>query len=100
MKTGPKIAFKPQPIPMSSTNKAGKLLTFDVMTMTTKKANNVVGPLRKTPEPLNQITKTKGLPAVKVIGGPPTLFKTEKLKTLKSIPEKTKSVYNIKGPKP
>jgi hypothetical protein len=38
---------------MSSTNKAGKLLTFDVMTMTTKKANNVVGPLRKTPEPLN-----------------------------------------------
>ena len=45
------------------------------------------------------ITK-KAIPAVKVIGGPPTLFKTEKLKTLKSIPEKTKSVYNIKGPKP
>jgi hypothetical protein len=48
---------------------------------------------------LNLITK-KAIPAVKVIGGPPTLFKTEKLKTLKSIPEKTKSVYNIKGPKP
>jgi len=30
---------------------------------------------------------------------PPTLFKAEK-KTLKPIPEKVKSVYNIKGPKP
>lgn len=69
------------------------------MTMTTKKANNVIVPQRKTPDPLNLITK-KAIPAVKVISGPPTLFKTEKLKTLKSIPEKTKSVYNIKGPKP
>ena len=49
--------------------------------------------LRKTPEP-QKVTLFKVQPK-------PVLFKAEKqTKTLKPIPEKIKSVYGVKGPKP
>lgn len=58
-----------------------------------------VGASRKTPEPQKlNLFKQNNPASTKAVAQPATLFKAEK-KTLKPIPEKVKSVYNIKGPK-